>query len=38
MLNQIISLLSTLDEQKLVIVYNFLQGLTGGDAHGNQGK
>ncbi len=38
MVDKIISLLSTLDKQQLVIVYNFLQGLTGGDAHGNQDK
>lgn len=36
MLNEIISLLSTLDGQKLIIVLSFLQGLTGGVENGNQ--
>lgn len=38
MVDKIISLLSTLDEKQLIIVLSFIQGLRGGDAHGNQGK
>ncbi len=38
MIDRIITMLSTLDEQQLVFVLSFLQGLTGGGRDGNQGK
>lgn len=38
MLHKIYEILSTLDEKQITIVYSFLLGLRGGDAHGNQGK
>lgn len=36
MFEKIITLLSTLDEQQQLIVYSFLQGLTGGAENGSQ--
>lgn len=38
MLHKIYEILSTLDKQQLVIVYNFLLGLKGGAENGNQRK
>lgn len=38
MLHKIYEILSTLDEKQITIVYNFLQGLTGGAENGNQRK